>query len=212
MPASYRGSGPRLERLAFAIGIKPALRIQVEGSQAEAAAARWRAKGLAVRVERTLLYVARDEASAEALAEAERPVLPWASRGAPEADVLAAHRELARGLGYPGCCVDGFLERLARGVTVRLDGSESTEHVVAVEAALARSSEVRGRLSFLLPKREALVPFDPCAFDCAPALRYASAVLEAYRAREPEAGERLAQRLVEPVRVAPDLEVRFDGL
>ena len=35
------------------------------------------------------LYVARDEAWADALAEAERPVLPWASRGAPEDDVAA---------------------------------------------------------------------------------------------------------------------------
>ncbi len=196
---SYRGDGPALERLALSAGIKPALRIQVPATQAEAAARRWRARGLAVEVVGGLIYVARRAEDARALAEVEEPVRPGAARRAPDAEALAAHRELGRRLGYPACCVDAFLARVARGVTTRAGGGEASERYVMVEDALGRSARTLGRLNVLLPRREALVPFDPCRFDCALAARYAEALFEALRSRDLPRADELRARLLRPV-------------
>ncbi|MCB9597454.1 MAG: hypothetical protein H6719_32330 [Sandaracinaceae bacterium] len=212
-----------LEVLAFAIGIKPALRIQVARADGDVEAARWRARGAAVVAVSGMLYVARDEARARALEAAEAIVLPGRFGRAPDHDVLDAHRALGRLLGYPPCCVDGFLERVVRGVDVRADGTPAAERVVAAEAALARSRRVLARPSFLLPKRRALVPFDPCAFDCEPALAYADALFAAYRERDRAEADALRAALLRDVRLASDgralrsddpaaaaLEIRFE--
>lgn len=197
--------GPELEILAFAAGLKPALRLCVSAGRAPSAIARWEAKGLAVaRTEagrQIRLYVARSAQLAHDLRATEARVPPGGAPRAPDAAVLEAHRALGRGLGYPPCCVEGYLERLARGVEVRRDGSRAAERVVAAEAALARSTERWGRLSFLLPRRRALVPFDPCAFDCDLAGRYATALFEVYRARRPGEAARMREALVRPVRL-----------
>lgn len=189
-----------LELLAFAIGIKPALRLRATPGEI----ARLRARGAAVEVAGELAYVARDAAWAAALAEAEALVVPGAPNRAPDGVVQRAHREVGRLLGYPPCCVEAFVERVVGGVDVRADGTPAAELVVAAEAALARSTRVLARTSFLLPKREALVPFDPCAFDCEPALRYADALFAAYEARDPIEAAALRARLLEPVRLAAD--------
>lgn len=210
--ASFRGLGPELERLAFAIGIKPALRIQVPAAQAEAAARRWRAKGLHAEAAGELIYVAREAARVEALREVEAPIRPGGPRLTPDTSVLAAHREVGRLLGYPGCCVAAFLERVERGVTVRRVGTEASERFVAAEDALLRSERLHARLNFLLPRREALVPFDPCRFDCEPALAYATALLEAREARRPEAAAALRERLVTVVELEPGLRLDFEAL
>lgn len=200
------GIGAELERLAMQVGIKPAMR--GAGDDVEAAAARLRARGLFVEVdaEAGLFYAARSEAGARALRDAERPIRPWGPPRPPDAEVLDAHRTLGRLLGFPRCCVDAFLVRLARGVTVRADGSHAEERVIAVEDALARSEAILGRLNVCVPDR--LVPFEPCRFDCALASRYAGALFAAYSARAPAAAERLHHALMRPVLVAPGLELR----
>lgn len=189
-----------LELLAFAIGIKPALRLWASPGEV----ARWRARGAAVEVAGEIAYVARDAAWARALREAEAPVIPGASARVPDADVQAAHREVGRLLGYPPCCVERFVTRVVRGVDVRADGSPAAELVVAAEDALSRSTRLLGRASFLLPKREALVPFDPCAFDCDPAVRYADALFGAFEGRDAAAAASLRARLLAPVRLTAD--------
>ncbi|MBX3271776.1 MAG: hypothetical protein KF729_16025 [Sandaracinaceae bacterium] len=203
-----------LEVLAFAIGIKPALRFAGEPPEAE----RWRARGAAVAEGHGIVYVARSEQDARALRDAEALVHPGARRRAPDAEILEAHRALGRGLGYPRCCVEGFVARVVRGVDERADGTRAAERVVAAEDALRRTRVTHARLSFLLPTREALVPFDPCAFDCAPSLRYAAALFAAYEAREPESAASLRARLLAPLSldasgarsVEPVIEIVFD--
>lgn len=187
-----------LEVLAFAIGIKPALRITAGPGEL----ARWRARGAVVEEgSGGLLYVARDAATARALRDAEAEVHPGATPRRPDDAVLDAHRALGRLLGYPPCCVEAFVARVVRGVDVRADGTRAAERVVAAEDALRRSTRVLARTSVLLPKREALVAFDPCAFDCALALRAADALFAALLERDPVRADALRARLIEPVRL-----------
>jgi hypothetical protein len=204
---SWSGLGPELEVLAFRVGIKPALRVLVPDTRVHALqrSTQGRSAGGLTIVDAVyasgtaVLYVARDGARAEALRAAEAPILPSAPRRSPEAEVLAAHRELGRLLGYPRCCVEAFVERLARGVDVRRDGTRAAESVVAAEDALAASTEVLARLNVLAPR--SLVPFAPCRFDCALALRYADALFAALREHRPDDARALEAQLTIPVRV-----------
>jgi len=194
-----------LETLAFGIGIKPALRVRLaEPAARRREAARWRERGAAVVAHAGLLYVARDEAMAQALREAEAPVLPDGPLRPPDAAVRDAHRTVGRLLGYPRCCVEAFVERVVRGVEVRAGGGRADEAVVAAEDALRRSRRRHDRLGFFLPGRRALVPFDPCAFDCQPAMLYADALLTAYSERDRAAANELAGALLADVRLAAD--------
>ncbi len=193
-----------LEALAFAIGIKPALRLSLSPADAAREAGRWRARGAVVLEGGPMIYVARDLARADALRAAEAAVLPDGSRRAPDADVRAAHREVGRLLGYPPCCVEGFLGRLERGVEVRPDGSKAAERVVAAEVAWRRASCHYARLNFLLPRRRALVPFEPCAFDCDAALKYADALWLALQARDPADAAALEGALIDEITLGLD--------
>jgi hypothetical protein len=221
--ASWSGLGPELEQLAFRIGIKPALRVLVPAHRLatlELSGAAWVCA--AYDAETAVCYVARDRGWAEALRGCEAPVLPSAPRRAPDAEVLAAHRELGRLLGYPRCCVETYASRLGRGVDVRRDGSRAAELVVAAEGALAASAEVLGRLNVFLLRP--LIPFAPCRFDCELALRYADALFEALGERRPDEARALAERAIQPVHVdsrgarldprdpdaEPALALRFD--
>lgn len=180
-----------LELRAFFAGIKPALRIWIRSGEVSSIEAKL-AKAAIARTERgseLFLYAARDEGSARALRDAELSILPG-STGAPRPD---AHRELGRLLGYPRCCVDAYVDRVMRGVDVRRDGTRARERLVAAEDARDRSHVSLGRLNFMTPDR--LVPFDPCAFDCAIALRYADAVF----ALAPDAA--LRAHLCQPVTI-----------
>lgn len=206
------GEGPGLERLAFARGLKPALRLRLGEGRGEEASAYWRGRGAYAVAFEGILYVARDPALARELADVEEPIRPDRSPGRLEEDHVERHRTLGRLLGYPACCVDGFLERLRRGVTTTREGRPSTERAVAARDALARSERCYGRLNVLLPRREALVPFDPCRFDCEPALRYATALLEAYGAHDAVAAERLRERLVVDIVVDDETTIRFSPL
>ena len=203
-----------LEALAFLRRIKPALRLRLGAEDAARETARWRGEGAAVVGGDGLLYVAWDLASAEALERAEATIRPDGAPRAPDDPVLEAHRELGRQLGYPSCCVEAFLQRLVRGVHVRPDGGRASERVVAVEQALARSRRRLARLNFLLPGRRALVPFDPCAFDCPAALEYADALYDVHRNEDPAAAAKLQASLSRTARVTIDdtswIDVSFD--
>jgi hypothetical protein len=219
------GLGPELERLAFRIGIKPALRLVVPRGSSSALLPRGDTVAVVVAeydAERDVLYVARTRGHAEALCAAERRALPRLASHTPDADVLAAHRELGRLLGYPRCCVEAFVARVARGVTVRHDGSHAAERFVAAEDALRASDASWARLNPLVARP--LVPFAPCRFDCALAARYADALYDALALRRPRDAEALRALLVEPVRLRLDgtrvelrsperapLELRFDS-
>jgi hypothetical protein len=200
--------GPELELLAFALGIKPTLRLSFDPPRAMEAAARWRRRGFEVVEasvgDATLLYLARDLATADALAQAEARILPGAGRALDRGAAAAAHRELGRLLGYPACCADAFVDRVEAGVTRRHGGVAIAELVVAAEDAASRTERFHARLNVMLRGRHALIPFDPCRFDCPIALRWAGAVLDAQRARRPESAAALVEALLEPVRLAAD--------
>ena len=201
-------AGPELELLAFALGIKPALRLSFDPPRASEAAARWRKRGFEVVEARvgdaTLLYVARELGVADALSEVEARILPGARRARGRDAADAAHRELGRLLGYPACCVEAFVERARAGVTRGKGGVARAELVVATEDAASRTERFFARLNVMLRGRRALIPFDPCRFDCPIALRWAGAVLDAQRARRPESAAALSDALLEPVRLAAD--------
>ena len=48
------------------------------------------------------------------------------------------------------------------------------------------------------------MPFDPCAFDCPAALRYADALFAAFEARDAAAASDLRARLLAPIRLSAD--------
>ena len=118
-----------VEWLAFTAGLKPAVRRTVDPARADEVAARFTRDGAVVlRAERhaalggreqAVLYIARSHDLAAALRDAEASVLPGHP---PEGDVVAAHRAVGGALGFPGCCVDAFCERLARGVDRLVEG------------------------------------------------------------------------------------------
>lgn len=201
------GLGSELEQLAFRIGIKPALRTWVSTRRASGLVQGLERRGVAVArsVEldgKVVLYVGRDRARVEALRAAEAIVLP--GRGAPSEEGLAAHRTLGRLLGYPRCCVDAYLARVARGVHLRADGTRAAEVVVALEDAASRSDSRLGRLNVVAPGHRALVPFYPCRLDCEYAARFASALYDALRLRDVAAAEALRAALVAPLHLDVD--------
>jgi len=173
-----------LEALAFAMGIKPALRLSLSPADAAREAGLWRARGAVVIERGGYVYAARDLEHVTALCDAESEIPPDGPRRTPDETVRSAHRELGRRLGYPPCCVQAFLERLERGVQKRPDGTEAAEVVVAAEIAWSSATRRYARLNFLLPRRRALVPFQPCAFDCESSLEYAEALHREYQRRE----------------------------
>ncbi len=205
---SWSGLGPELEVLAFRIGIKPALRARVPAARLPSIVPRVRERGLAVESavigDEVLIYVAREAARAEALREAEALVVPGSAPRAPDDEVIVAHRELGRLLGYPRCCVEAYLERLVRDVHVRRDGSRASEEVVAAEDALSRSTTKLARLNTLVSPTRALVPFQPCSFDCDVSARYAERLFDALRERHPAEAETLRTMVCAELRVAID--------
>ena len=111
------------EWIAFVAGLKPAIRRTVDPADLARVEAQLRAAGAVVlrargtarlgAREQAVLYAARTADHAGALREAEEGVLPGQS-GAP--DAADRHRAVGRLLGFPACCVEAFLARLARGV------------------------------------------------------------------------------------------------
>jgi hypothetical protein len=189
------------EQLAFGLGLKPTLRLAfgaLDERDAERRAAEARGQRVATGADRrgrAILYVARDEATARALAETE-------ARSMEASDAsLDAHRELGRLLGYPACCVEAFVARLARGA---LAEGVAEDHV-AVEDALARSRIVRAGLNATpLDFGPALVSHYVCRFDCPQSLAYAEAVHAELERRAPAVARAVRDRVSAPVAIEPD--------
>jgi hypothetical protein len=175
--------------VALERGLKPAVRISIAPERRTEIERRAERAGMAVEVARraariggreaAIVYVARERERARAVRDAEDVVLPGGPSGAPTPEMLAAHGAVGAGLGYPGCCVEAFVARVARGVTVRSGGGEASEEYVAAEDA-ARAAVHDARLDVLhRATHGALVSFYPCLLDCAPARERASALLAA---------------------------------
>jgi hypothetical protein len=200
---------------AFSRGAKPAIRRTVDPAQADALEARWRREGFAVSRAKCLspmggrevavLYLARSAALADALRDAEEPVLQGSPRYVPGGgpSVVAQHRAVGEALGFPACCVEAFCARLARGVDVLgAHRNLSEDYVAAREAWVARPDP---RLNPLLVRaRVQVVSFYPCRFDCPAARACADATLAAVATRHGDAAVRaLVAALSRAVLIAP---------
>lgn len=198
------------ELAALTAGLKPAMRVTAPPEEADAIVARYRARGL--RVVRAaeivpiggraavILYVARAERDAILLCDAEAPTL----RARPEDGANAgAHREIGRRLGFPRCCVEAFCDRVERGVDVLPGGSRvSSEDYVAARDAWVPRPDARIN-NLLFAARVKLVSFYPCRYDCAIAIRFAQAVLDAVARAQPDAARALCDALSRPIAIAP---------
>ncbi len=191
----------------FARGQKPAIRVRDPIERAPEVRARIAHLGVA-HVETTLaeagvvlFYVARDRGLASTLADVETPILPGRAAAPPDAKALEAHARLGELLGYPRCCVEAYVARVARGVERCADGSIAHELFAAVEDALARSALRHSRLNTLRRGAGALVSFEPCRFDCPSALRLAAGGADAM---SPADARALVTLLGAPAYVARD--------
>ena len=140
-----------------------------------------------------LAYVARDDAAARALAEAER-----ASLCDDREERARRNAHVGRLLGYPECCAEAFAERMRRGVTACLDGTLAHEDYAAAEAAAQASGALLGRLNNLLPDRAhpRLITWYPCRYDCPASAAFAAALLGVMRDRSPDLAASWSRALV----------------
>ncbi len=123
-----------------------------------------------------ILYLAHDQADAEAARDAET-----ATTSTDPEQAATAHRELGRLLGAPECCVVAAQTAItARGAG---EGAGLTGHALAVLQAGRASQVLDRRLNFGSAIDDAcLLRHVPCAFDCAASLTQV-AELEAELAR-----------------------------
>jgi hypothetical protein len=191
------------ELAALEAGLRPAVRVSVDPEQAEEVAGRFRSRGLPLVWARapasvggrpvSLMYVGLTLRDAEAARDAEAGCLPGAQATAPN---LEDHRALGIALGFPRCCVDAYCARLARGLEALAE-----DYLAARDAWVARPHPWLNQL--LLACGVRLVTFYPCRYDCASALAYARAVMEAIRGRDEEAARDLGRDLSRAVAIAP---------
>ncbi|MBW2461753.1 MAG: hypothetical protein JRH11_08905 [Deltaproteobacteria bacterium] len=186
-----------IEHIAFRLGFKPALRLR-PGPDLERERARAEARGLATRVRvggsgQELLYIARDEERAAALAEAEALSLCGTDES------IEGHRELGRLLGYPRCCVQAFVTRITEFESA--DRGQREDHL-AVRDALGRTKIAHGRLN-PTPQEggSTLISYYPCRFDCTLSLRYGEAVFGKIAQRWPRHSDEIRRRLMAPVTI-----------
>ncbi|MDX2170649.1 MAG: hypothetical protein SF182_26490 [Deltaproteobacteria bacterium] len=192
-----------LEWLAVRSALKPVCRSVVAASAVDALLAEVRDAGLHARVldapgfvagfcgsERTaatpveavtvLLYRARAAPAAAAAAAAEGAMIRHCSRGRPATD--AQVRALGAALGYPPCCIEAFLPLRDRSnAAIRFTTLRRT---TGAPAALLNDAVGRS-----------LISHAPCAYDCAPSLAYADALLQRVAAIEPGAARSLRDSL-----------------
>lgn len=172
-------------------GIKPASRVSVDPENAADVEARARREGFAAvrgphvvefpgRPPAVILYLARAETYAHAVAKAEAPLLPPENAGLSLDEELILHAQLGQLLGFPPCCCEEFGNRLRRGITARRDGSYAHEDFVAAEGAAERSRTFLARLNDLsADRRMRIITFYPCRYDCQTASAYAAAAFAA---------------------------------
>ncbi|MCS6797071.1 MAG: hypothetical protein NZ898_00840 [Myxococcota bacterium] len=179
------------ERVAFELGLKPALRLYAEPSDAEQLQRSLLAAGHAVEVQplssgKRLVYVARTARDALRLRALESTILPGGPSRPAARNVLEAHRALGLALGYPSCCVEAFVGRVQRDVRRARDGSLAHEDFVAIEAAASNSRAHHAWLNPVpLDGGSTVVSFYPCALDCEAALALARELFAAFRSRHP---------------------------
>lgn len=200
------------EHQALEAGLKPAVRLLVRAAERERAIERWRGVGAIVERpgpdDRILVYVSRDRARAEAIADAEAEIYVLRDRP-PTAALFEAHRILGRGLGYPTCCVDAFVARVERSVTRLPDGTSAHEDYVATVDALSRTEILHARLNVLRRReRMSLISHYPCRFDCPPSLAYAASVFEMLDRRSQE---KLRVALAAPLTIDRSGQVGSEG-
>ncbi len=186
-----------VELLALLAGLKPALRQTVEPAEAAATVTRFGGLGLSVTVrawtppgmrELRVLYVAPTARVADALAQAEAASL---ARQISTAVTVESCRNVGRQLGYPSCCIESFVERLAHG--------RSGDFAAAQDAWVAAPRRWLNNLLFDVR----LLTFEPCRYDCAPALAYAETLLGVLGAQDAQHAEALDRSLGRDVVVAP---------
>lgn len=203
-PASVVPAGTQhLERLAFACGLKPVLRLDHvaveslpdaalqalrDGLFALPGAMRygWRPDTKSMRLDGTqldlsCLFVARTPEAAVAAAAAD--ALEKAPVPRPERD--AATRQLGLLLGYPACCTEAF-------VTLQDQGANDDW----CEMVAQRSSD--GPFPFGVNTWRDLaevLPFYPCRWDCVAAQHYGIQLLAALEATDPAAAQQLERHL-----------------
>lgn len=190
------------ERYAVLAGVKPALRRSAPWGRGDALEASLRGAGLAVsrapapvdfgHGPSALVYASRDPARARALRDLE--VASLAVREAHPRQAARDNRAIGLSLGYPGCCVDAFCERL---IARRPDGAPTW-----VAARAAWTPRPRSRLNNLVAATEpVLVTFEPCSYACGAALAYADAVAAALAAVDEASLARLDDALDDDVAV-----------
>lgn len=195
------------EWIAFETGLKPAIRVVLPDAAALAPLAREaRARGWGFySPERPLRfsdytqrvgYIARSDAGARALADAEAPEGADGERVALGGAVPNAL--VGRLLGYPPCCTEAFARRIELGVTLCPDGSLAHEDYAAAQWAARDVSRPLATLNNLLSDRGSprLVTFFPCRYDCAAARSYAQSLLDALAQRSPDQARRWGELLV----------------
>ena len=213
-----------IEWIAMRAGVKPATRISIDPGHAGEVEVRARREGFAAvrgphvvefpgRSPAVILYLAREEASARAVAEAEAPLLPPENAGLSLDEEVILHTRLGESLGFPGCCVGAFGIRLRRGITSRLDGSYAHEDFVAAEAAARSSRTFLGRLNDLsADRRMRIITFYPCCYDCPQAGAYAAAAFAAAVAVDGVAAADLRAALLGEMHIGVDGTRGLDAL
>jgi hypothetical protein len=184
------------ERTAFELGLKPAVRQQIDARDVPWAAAMYLRGGAAVCAAtagfphgKAVLMAAQTLADAESMLDAE-----FVQFERDAARKYAGMRELGRRLGYPSCCVDAFV----RSVEVGSPGRHIDDNWGRFEAAWVARPNPRIN-SMLFGELLQLISFDPCRFDCPAAAAIADALFERLAETAPTAAAALDRQLARAV-------------
>lgn len=195
--------------VAFRAGIKPAIRVSAQAGSAAGIAERYREAGASVvqsppltlrRRAAVVVYVAGSAAEADELFRLERSLL--ATRAWRRQRELGA--ELGVRLGYPQCCTHAFVVRnhgsLLRRQPVAAYLRARDSFRAAQDAATPRPVARLNQL--LMREHRSFISFDPCRYDCRPALALADRIAAAAAAEDPEWAAFVDRELARPIVVA----------
>jgi hypothetical protein len=196
-----------VEWRAFDAGVKPAIRVSAAPDQAGAIFERYRSRGASVarsepvmlRGERSvILYVARSLGEANELRDQEARLLGRPSRR----ERGALPFELGLRLGYPRCCVAGFVRRNHGGLRSWLSAIRERKlghdcYLGARDACVPRPNSRVNPL--LLPERRTFISFDPCRYDCPEAIGVAERIAAVICAADAEWAGLVDRELARPI-------------